>query len=78
MFVFDGVRSACKKDLEGQYHIGEMQCFDAGGEVSWHQDGSPAVIKSKYGDGKTLLIGTLLGKCYYRNRGENERNFPKS
>jgi beta-galactosidase len=40
-----------------------------------HEEGSPAVIRSKYGKGSTLLIGTVIGKGYEKNQDAALRSF---
>ena len=43
--------------------------------IGRHQEGEAAIVKSSYGKGSTLLIGTLLGREYNKNRDAQTRKF---
>jgi beta-galactosidase len=40
-----------------------------------YPDGKPAVVESAYGEGKTLLIGTLPSEAYFRTRSSTNQGF---
>ena len=46
-----------------------------GTPVGWYDDGSVAAVEARYGEGKTMLIGTFPGSGYFNGRTPGSKAF---
>ena len=57
-----------------------MQAYEptSGTPVGRYEDGSVAAVEHRFGQGRTLLVGTMAGAGQYRHAGDDARTTPAS